>query len=136
MKKTTVALLLLVAALVAVPLLVYGTLNPCGWLYSEMYWYALQKAKEPPTVWELAGARAIEAHVYTLGPIECLTRYLEVKRAGGVAAYRHEPSISERDPYVMSEKEREHFRVWRECYSRYEHLGPKKAWDKCAMSRK
>ena len=76
---------LVVVGLAMIPLAVYGTLSPCGWLVSEWNWYMMNQEKfsgREMLTTEMAGKI-----IYTWGPLHCFTRYVKIKAAGGMEMY-------------------------------------------------
>ena len=123
MKKTTVALLLLVAVVAAVPLLAYGTLSPCGWVKVTVKQHLARKH----TPLEAAVAFvAVDLWVSAMGYGQCLSLYFELW-GGGVEKFMERTDTAAPDGRPSPHKE-----AWAACVKRrgilrcpspgYEHL--------------
>lgn len=83
--------------LLLIPLRMYGTLNPCGWLKIELKQAMTQKATQINTTSDAgavgamlglpASPASMNQMVDAMQPDQCLKKLYQIKKVGGVEAY-------------------------------------------------
>ncbi len=96
--------------LLFIPLRMYGTLNPCGWLKIELKQAMAQKATQINTTSDSGAVGAMlglpvspasmNQMVDAMQPDKCLKKLYQIKKVGGVEAYMK--AQQEKQPSAMS----------------------------------
>ncbi len=114
--------------LLFIPLRMYGTLNPCGWLKVELKQAMLQKAAQINTTSDAgavgamlglpASPASMNEMVDGMQPDKCLKKLYQIKKVGGVEAYMK--AQQEKQPSALDsakkqvERHRQELKYWKD----------------------
>jgi len=75
-----------VLLLIVLPLLIYGTLSPCGILKKELKWQIVEKLQAGQSGWKALGSvlgiNMVDGLVDAMGPLQCVRGYVRLKFGG------------------------------------------------------